>query len=122
MAEGTSESPVQAEPRTEAERTEASTSSTLLLDRLRAPQPSDLTPVGKKRHQPSKISHDPKSVSPHQRLREFANENLTVSAGKLFCTRNLLYRTTRRFRLCYNIMVDRMESQLCHVCISCNSM
>ena len=42
MAEGTSQSPVQAEPRTEAERTEGSTSSTLLLDRLRAPQPSDL--------------------------------------------------------------------------------
>ena len=63
-------------------------------------------PVGKKRHQPSKTSHDPKSVFPHQRLREFANENLTVSAGKLFCTRNLLYRTTWRFRLCYNIMVD----------------
>ena len=85
---------MQAEPRTEAERTEASTSSTLLLDRLRAPQPSDLArsrqlkrnpPVGKKRHQPSKTSHDPKSVSLHQRLREFANENLTVSACKLFC-------------------------------------
>ena len=43
-------------------------------------------PVGKKQHQPSKTSHVPKSVSPHQRLREFANENLTVSAGKLFCT------------------------------------
>ena len=63
-------------------------------------------PLGKKWHQPSKTSHDPKSVSPHQRLREFANENLTASAGKLFCTRNLLYRTTWRFRLCYNIMVD----------------
>ena len=84
---------MQAEPRTEAERTEASTSSSL-LDRLRAPQPSDLArsrqlkrnpPVGKsgtnlRRH------HMIRSLSPHQRLREFANENLTVSAGKLFCT------------------------------------
>ena len=41
MAEGTSESPRQAEPRTEAECTEASTSSPL-LDHLQAPQTSDL--------------------------------------------------------------------------------
>ena len=80
--------------RTEAESCGPSTSESL-LDRLRAPQPSDLSrprqikynpPVGKKRHQPSKTSHDLKSVSPHQRLREFANEGLTVSGGKLFCT------------------------------------
>ena len=66
-----------------------------LFHSLRAPQPSDLArsrqvkrnpPVGRKRHQPSKTSHDPKSVSLHQRLREFPNEALSVSAGKLFCT------------------------------------
>ena len=81
---------MQVEHRTEAERTEASTSSTLLLDRLRAPQPSDLArsrqlkrnpPVGKRRHQPSKTSHDPKSVSPLQRLREFELATYLTSAS-----------------------------------------
>ena len=81
---------MQSEPRTEVERTEASTSSTLLLDRLWAPQPLHLArsrqlkrnpPVGKKRHQPSKTSHDPKSVSPHQRLREFELATYPTSAS-----------------------------------------
>ena len=58
--------------------------------------PSDLTrpcvikrnkpPIGKKRHQPTKTAHSPKSISPHQRVSEFRNENLTVSSGKLFCS------------------------------------
>ena len=64
-----------------------------LLSVLRAPQPSDLMrphqvkrnpPLGKKRH--IQTSSDPKSVLPKQRLKEFPDEALTVSAGKLFCT------------------------------------
>lgn len=68
-----------------------------ILNSLRSLQPSDLAgpriikhhkpPAGKKRHQPSlKTSHNPKSVSPRQRVSEFSNENLTVSSGKLFCS------------------------------------
>ena len=68
-----------------------------LLDKLRAPRPSDLgrkrcvhanpPPVGKKRSRQGAIAgkHDPKTVSPTQRAREFPGEHLTVSAGKLFC-------------------------------------
>ena len=67
-----------------------------LLDKLRAPRPSDLgrkrrihtnpPPVGKKRslYGTSAGKHDPKSVSP-ARVTEFPGEHLTVSAGKLFC-------------------------------------
>ena len=70
----------------------ANTTPTLLSD-LRAPQPSDLMrprqvkrnpPVGQKRH--IQTLSDSKSVSPKQRLKEFPDEALTVSAGKLFCT------------------------------------
>lgn len=69
-----------------------------LLDKLRAPQPSDLgrkrrihtnpPPAGKKRsvYGTSAGKHDPKSVSPAQRVKEFPDEHLTVSAGKLFCS------------------------------------
>ena len=81
---------------TQSEQPEvASPPSVSLLCSLRAPQTSHLVrprqvkrnpPVGRKRHQPSKLSHDPKSVSLHQRLREFPKESLSVSAGKLFCT------------------------------------
>ena len=71
-----------------------STSAPLsLLDRLKAPKKSELTRKrkvflnphdGKRRKHQSSSSH-PKSVSPMQRVREYANECLTVSAGKLFC-------------------------------------
>ena len=64
-----------------------------LLYILHAPQPSDLMrprqvkpnpPLGKKGH--IRTSSNSKSISPNQRLKEFLNEALTVSAGKLFCT------------------------------------
>ena len=66
-----------------------------LLSILRAATPSDLArkrqlkrnppPVGQKKRKSSKTTHNPKSVSPYQRVKEFPNENLTVSGGKLFC-------------------------------------
>lgn len=79
---------------------ESSTSTSLsLLERLRAPRPSDLgrkrsihvnkPPIGKKRSlcggAGAAGKHDPKSMSPSQRVNKFPGENLTVSAGKLFC-------------------------------------
>ena len=65
-----------------------------LLSQLRAPRRSDLTCPRKiqqnatKRTQKSKpsCSTDPASISPAERVREFPNEALTVSAGKLFCS------------------------------------
>ena len=66
-----------------------------LLEVLKAPRKSDLArkrciahnlPHDGKRHKAPKRSHDPKGVSPAQRAKEFANECLTVSANKLFCT------------------------------------
>ena len=63
------------------------------LTQLRAPRRSDLTrkrkvrqnSVVSRKRKPS-CSSDPRSVTPLQRVREFADEALTVSAGKLFCT------------------------------------
>ena len=67
-----------------------------LLDRLRAPQKSELTrkralrknPLSAESHckkRPS-CSTTPKSITLHSRVRDFPGENLKVSAGKLFCT------------------------------------
>lgn len=67
-----------------------------LLDKLRAPRKSELTRKRKLRKNPPShptyakrrpsCSTDPKSVTPLSRAREFPDENLAVSAGKLFCT------------------------------------
>ena len=61
---------------------------------LRQPAPSDFArkrrvqqnppPVGKRRAR-GHGAFDPKSVCPSQRVREFPNEDLTVSNKKLFC-------------------------------------
>ena len=77
----------------------ASTSSACetpsIISQLRAALHSDLArkrkvkvnpPVGKKSHKRARTDANPKSVSPAQRVREFPNELLSVSAGKLFCT------------------------------------
>ena len=66
-----------------------------LLDRLRSPVPSELArkrkistnlpPVGQKRSKCGSASTSLKSVSPRDRVREFTDESLCVSAGKLFC-------------------------------------
>ena len=70
-----------------------------LLSRLRAADPADISrprklkknaapTVGKKRSSVAGrcATYNPKSTSPLQRVREFSGENLTVSAGKLFCS------------------------------------
>ena len=65
-----------------------------LLDVLKAPQRSDLArkrriaqnlPHDGRRNKATKRSHDPKSVVPAQRVKEFPGECLSVSANKLFC-------------------------------------
>ena len=68
-----------------------------LLDRLKSPTLSDLArkrklasnpafpPKGMKRGKGA-ASHEPLSVTPSQRMREFPGENLSVLSGKLFCT------------------------------------
>lgn len=58
-----------------------------LLSILRAATPSDLArkrqlkrnppPVGQKKRKSSKTTHNPKSVSTYQRVKEFPNENLS---------------------------------------------
>ena len=65
-----------------------------LLDRLKAPTPSDLTrkrkiacnppPKGKKRSC-GRGENNPKSVTPIQRVKENPDECLTVSNKQLFC-------------------------------------
>ena len=64
-----------------------------LLGCLRAPTASDLArkrrvstnpPLGTKRSKGSSSS-DPKSVSPADRVKQYPDQQLTVSAGKLFC-------------------------------------
>ena len=64
-----------------------------LMSRLRRPTSSELSwkrvidhvpSKGKKRCKGSNSS-DPKSVTPHQRVKKYANECLGVSNGKLFC-------------------------------------
>ena len=65
-----------------------------LLDRLKAPQKSQLarkraikTNSGRfyKRHTIPSTKSDPKSVSPAERVSQHKDEPFTVSAGKLFC-------------------------------------
>ena len=64
-----------------------------LLERLRAPTPAAIArkrqtktnpPVGKRQCRGNSVS-DPKSVEPSKRVREFPNEQLKVSGGKLVC-------------------------------------
>lgn len=66
-----------------------------ILDRLRAPKRADISrkrklrtnlpPVGKRRSTTCSLS-DPKSTTPLQCVKEFPDESLTTSSGKLFCT------------------------------------
>ena len=65
-----------------------------MLDKLRSPTVSSLSrkrsvhcnlpPSGKKRSSGTR-KYDPKSVSPAKRVSEFTGEELTASAGRLFC-------------------------------------
>ena len=78
-------------------RTSACEDSTvpLLLSRLKQEPVSSLNrkrkvahnlPHDGKRRKPPCYSSEPKRVTPAQRLREFPDQKLVVSAGKLFCT------------------------------------
>ena len=82
--EGTSAVPEEDEP----------TSVPSLLEKLRCPQPAAIAkkrkltvnpPPRGKRRSAGRGNFDPKSVTPAQRVREFPEEQLSVSAGKLFC-------------------------------------
>ena len=67
-----------------------------ILNTLKAPTASMLArkrkthsnpPTGMKRRTTTvKADYEPKSVTPSSRVREFPDENLTVSAGNLFCS------------------------------------
>lgn len=69
-----------------------------ILSRLLCPEPAKISKEKVKKNKsalaignkqsvtPSRSRHNPKSSSPHQRVREFPGENFTVSAGKLFCS------------------------------------
>ena len=73
----------------------SSSSSPSLLSVLRAPRLSDLTRKRKTQTNPGKprkktlpsssVRSEPKGVKPHDRLKKFPNEQLSISAGKLFC-------------------------------------
>ena len=66
-----------------------------LLDKLHSPDPSELARkrkvstnpphVGQKRSKGGSACTVLKLVSPQDRVREFADDSLCVSAGKLFC-------------------------------------
>ena len=84
---------------TSGESSESTRSSQLVsfLDQLKSPRPSDLArkrmigtnppPKGKRTcHGQGTTATEPKGVTPAQRVREFADEALTVSSGRLFCS------------------------------------
>ena len=90
------------EPVVSSSSTAANSSSPLLLERLRAPQQSELSrkrvvrqnlgPSSSRKKKPS-CSTDPKSLTPASRVREFPNENLKVwleSCFSLLAERRLL--------------------------------
>ena len=67
-----------------------------ILERLMCAEPSHLTrkrkvktnppPIDVKRSQRAlSYTYTPKSITPHQRVKEFSDEGLVVSGGKLFC-------------------------------------
>ena len=73
----------------------SSSTSTSILNKLRPPTISDLArkrkilvnipPVGKRRSTTTVKKFDPKSVKPSDRVSEFPGEQLSQSAGRLFC-------------------------------------
>ena len=79
----------------ESSVSEDSSSVQSLLDKLCSPVPSELArkrkvltnppPVGQKRSRGGSSAATLKSVSPQDRVREFSDDSLCVSAGKLFC-------------------------------------
>ena len=78
-------------PETSSEASSSTASS--LLDRLRSPRPSDLArkrqvkcnpPRGSRRGK-GKVTADPKTVSPSDRVKAYPGENFTVNKKNLFC-------------------------------------
>ena len=72
----------------------STSSSTSLLERLRLPTPSNLArkritkrncPRGVKYVRPPRSTHNPKSVTPANRVRKYSKEPFVVSCGRLFC-------------------------------------
>ena len=63
--------------------TEAGSSVVSLLSVLRRPTPSQL--ARKHKIQQLHTVNDPKNVKPIDRVKQYANDHLQVSAGKLFC-------------------------------------
>ena len=95
-------------PMSDLESTISNTFS--LLDRLKYPRPSELSrnrkvhcnpppPKGKKRSSGARGLNDP-HVPPSKRVSEFPNEQLVVSAGRLFC------------RACREIISSTVESHV----------
>ena len=78
----------------DSQRAEATTTGkTSILNVLKAPTPSDIcrkrkiaTIPPRNRSKRPRCSSNPGSVIPAQRVREFPNEQLKVSAGRIFCT------------------------------------
>ena len=76
-------------------RGEPSSAVVSLLERLKSPAEVEIArkrktktnppPVGKRRSQ-GKSASDPKGIEPGKRVKEFPNEQLKVSGGKLFCS------------------------------------
>ena len=83
-----------------------------LLEKLRPARPSDLArkckvstntpPLGKRRCG-GRASADPKSVTPAQRAKEFSDEEVVVSNGKLFCLACREELSVKRSIVCYHI-------------------
>ena len=105
---------------TSSSETGPQTQSSSLLSRLRAPQPAE---IGRKRSihrnyppkgkRPSKGrgNFDPKTVTPAQRVSEFRNECLCVSAGKLFCQACREELSTKRSVLKYHISSKKHQDR-----------
>ena len=76
----------------ESNRVSSSTSVVSLLQRLKSPTPAEISckrkinppPKGKRQCQ-EMASTGPKGVTLSQQVKEFPNEQVTVSADKLFC-------------------------------------
>ena len=75
------------------EDSSSSVSTVSLLDRLKAPRLSDLArkrvtkknlPHGAKRLKPPRSIHNPKNITPADRVAQYRGEQFVVSGGKLF--------------------------------------
>ncbi len=81
----------------EVQSRQATSTTTSILDKLKAPTKSDLARKRKvelpkptaasKKHKAGVVNQtDPKRVSPGERVKEFPKECLAIRSGKLFCS------------------------------------